>query len=91
MISKVGEIVARIRNDWSWAERVNEDTDLINEIGLDSLELIDFLLALENEFQIEVDFNLLEMSHLTSVKRLCCFVETSRSHAVSSQRVPSSV
>jgi acyl carrier protein len=59
MVSKIGEIVARIRKNPALAEKITGSTDFINEIGLDSLKMIDFLLAFEEEFQIQVDFNAL--------------------------------
>ena len=81
MISRIGEIVARIRKNPALAGKINGSTDLINEIGLDSLEMIDFLLAFEEEFQTQVDFNSLAMEHLTSVDALCNFVQGARGEA----------
>ncbi len=73
MVSRIGEIVARVRKNPALSGKITGSADLINEIGLDSLEMIDFLLACEEEFQIQVDFDALAMHHLASVDALCDF------------------
>jgi acyl carrier protein len=74
MIPKIGNLVALVTKNPALAEKVNASTDLVNEIGLDSLQMIDFLLGLEDEFGVEVDFDSLDIQHLTSVEALCRFV-----------------
>ena len=81
MIPRIGSLVARVMQAPALAVKVTGTTDLVNEIGLDSLQMIDFLLALEEEFQVEVDFDSLDMQHLTSVDALCRFVLSLRANA----------
>jgi acyl carrier protein len=78
MIPRIGNLVARVMKNPALAEKVTASTDLVNEIGLDSLQMIDFLLGLESEFGVEVDFDSLDMQHLTSVEALCRFVRKLR-------------
>jgi len=35
-------------------EGINEDTDLVEELGVDSLDMVDLVLAMEQEFGIEI-------------------------------------
>ena len=83
MIPRIGNLVARVMRNPALAAKVTASTDLVNEIGLDSLQMIDFLLSLEGEFGVEVDFDSLDRQHLTSVEALCRFVRTLRPAASS--------
>jgi acyl carrier protein len=63
-------------------DRINEiefsgKTDIINEVGLDSLGMVAFLLQLEEELEIEIDITRLEVSHLSSIDNLCAFINSS--------------
>jgi len=49
---------------------ITDNTDIINEIGLDSLAMVDFMLKLEEKFEIEFDFNQFDLSNFSSVKNL---------------------
>jgi len=51
-------------------------TDILNEVGLDSLGMISFLLRLEEELGIEIDLNSLERNHLSSIDKLCMFLNS---------------
>jgi acyl carrier protein len=88
MIESIAALAARIKNDPAVAAKITENTDLINEIGLDSLQMIDFLLALEEEFQVVVDFEALDMAHLTRVGALCSFIEGLRRTTTSEASKP---
>jgi acyl carrier protein len=88
MIPRIGDLVARVTRNPGVAKKITASTDLVNEIGLDSLQMIDFLLGLEDEFGVEVDFDSLDMQHLTSVAALCRFVGRLRSTAAPSDAPP---
>ena len=60
-------------------DRVNEiefsgETDIINEVGLDSLGMINFILRLEEESGVSINIVDLELSHLSSINNLCKFL-----------------
>ncbi|MES9506278.1 phosphopantetheine-binding protein [Streptomyces sp. NPDC000609] len=48
--------------------QISPDVDMVTVLGLDSLEAIEFLLQIEDEFDIELDFENLSLQHLTSVR-----------------------
>ena len=72
MHERIIEIVAEIQDDESLKQKLNRESDLINDAALDSLQLINFILQIEDEFGVEVDFETFELEHLGSVNR---FVE----------------
>ena len=78
-ISRVKLLLARTLDDESWAQRIDDEADIINDLGLDSVQLISFFLMVEDEFDLELDFDRLEMDGLYSVRSFCDFL---RSHSV---------
>lgn len=67
----VAEIVADIRADPALGAAVGPDTDLIADLGLDSLEIIDLLMRLEDELEREIDLESITRDTLRSVAALC--------------------
>lgn len=53
---------------------LSDDTDIINDIGLDSLQMVTFMLKLEEALDIQIDFDSLDFSTLMSVGSLCNFL-----------------
>jgi acyl carrier protein len=52
-----------------------DDADIIEAVRLDSLEMLRFMLELEERLSIRIDFDLLEYSYLRSIARLAEFME----------------
>ncbi len=52
------------------------ETDIINEVGLDSLGMVNFLMRMEEDLGVEIDINKLEISHLSSINSLCTFINS---------------
>ncbi len=53
----------------------NGNVDIIDDIGLDSLQIINFLLKLEDQLNIEIDFEEFNYNHLRSLEKFCGFLE----------------
>jgi acyl carrier protein len=87
--SRVKLLLARSLGDEEWAGQIGDDADIINDLGLDSVQLIGFFLLVEDEFDIELDFDRLEIDGLYSIKSFCEFLRTH--HAVSAGSVGDSV
>ncbi|MDW3191296.1 MAG: phosphopantetheine-binding protein [Cytophagales bacterium] len=51
-------------------ETLTDDLSLIHDIGLDSLQMINFFLKLEDEFDLEVDFDDIDYDKMSSVSEL---------------------
>ena len=48
------EKVADILKEQFDAEEVTMDTDIMNDLGADSLDIVDLVMSLEDEFDIEI-------------------------------------
>jgi acyl carrier protein len=67
-------LIARVKDEASLAERVTGSSHLVDDVGLDSLELINLILLVEEEFAVEVDFDSFQIDHLSSLDRFTNFV-----------------
>jgi acyl carrier protein len=71
---QIRTVLAAVLNRGMKAEDISVDADLVNEYGIDSLEMISFLLAIEDAFDLELDYDNLELNHLRSVREFAGFV-----------------
>jgi acyl carrier protein len=83
--SRVKLLLARSLGDEAWAGQIGDDADIINDLGLDSVQLIGFFLLVEDEFDIELDFDRLEIDGLYSIGAFCEFLRSH--HSVSAGSV----
>lgn len=74
IIGKVINILGEIKEDPAAAEEYSGDSRIIEEIGLDSLEMINFVLTVEDEFGIEINFDQFDYSNLEDVKTFAQFI-----------------
>lgn len=51
-------------------ENIAEDTDLIRELGYDSIGIINMIIHLEKEFDISFTENLIDLTKLTNLKEI---------------------
>jgi acyl carrier protein len=65
---RVAAVLAEVLGFGDADEPIGSDTDLIDELGLDSLQAITFLLRIEDEFDIELDYDGLVLDQLRSVR-----------------------
>ncbi|WP_405115310.1 acyl carrier protein [Paenibacillus sp. FSL K6-1217] len=74
MQQKVIEIIAEIKEEPALLQTLNGASDLTLDAALDSLQIINFILRVEDEFDIEVDFDTFDLEHLKSVDRFSEYV-----------------
>lgn len=72
---KLKDIIVEIKNQEVSADAITDTTNLVTEIGIDSLQLINFILSIEDEFEIELDFESFDLSHLNCFEALADFVD----------------
>ena len=77
-MEKLIHILAEIVNEPDLAGRIGPGTDIINELGLDSLQMINLALQVEDEFQITIDFETFDFDTLLSVQAFWEFIESMR-------------
>ncbi|WP_340021257.1 acyl carrier protein [Paenibacillus sp. FSL K6-1096] len=74
MQQKVIEIIAEIKEEPGLIQTLNGASDLTLDAALDSLQIINFILRIEDEFDVEVDFDTFDLEHLKSVDRFTDYV-----------------
>lgn len=74
MQQKVIEIIAEIKEEPGLLQTLNGASDLTLDAALDSLQIINFILRIEDEFDVEVDFDTFDLEHLKSVDRFTDYV-----------------
>lgn len=59
-------------------EKINSfavDIDLVNDLQFDSLQTINFILAIEEEFGIEINFENFDFEMMESINKMSSFLE----------------
>ena len=74
MQEKIKKVLGDVKDTPVTEMSLSDDTDIINDIGLDSLQMVTFMLKLEEELCIQIDFDSLDFSTLMSVRSLCDFL-----------------
>jgi acyl carrier protein len=69
-ITLIAEIVARIMRDPSVASQITGETDLLDEIAMDSLDVTELILCIEDEIGYQIDFDQLGAVTFRNVREL---------------------
>lgn len=75
---RIKSFLCEVKGDHDLYEKITDRTNLIEDVGIDSLQLINFLLKIEDEFDVEFDFEEFDMSILNEFKTFCDYVEEMR-------------
>jgi len=70
------QILAKLRGNPELATELGDDADLVAGLALDSLEMLQFMLEVEERLAIRIDFERLEFSYLQSMRTLADFLDT---------------
>jgi acyl carrier protein len=82
-IKIVKEVLAHLRADPRMVDTLSDTADLINDVSLDSLELLQLMLEVESRLAVRIDFEKLEYSDLSSIAVLANFLDAMPSTHVS--------
>ncbi|MGJ8761296.1 acyl carrier protein [Polaribacter sp. AHE13PA] len=74
IISKLTTIVKPYVQNEDGFKKLNEDTDFINDLEINSANLVDIILDVEDEFKIEIDNA--SMEKMLSVKATVAIIQT---------------
>lgn len=74
MQQEIIEILAEVKKDPSLASRVTGSSHLVDDLNLDSLQMIDLILKVQDKFSVVVDFDSFQVEHLTSLDRFTQYV-----------------
>jgi acyl carrier protein len=72
---RLKEIIAKVATQDVDAGNINEEIILTSDLGYDSVQIIELIVELENEFNIEIDDDDLEIENLTVYCKLYEMIE----------------
>ena len=75
MEGKIAELVAQVKGDKTLPLRLDGSSNLLEDVGLDSLQMINLILLVESEFGVEVDFDSFDLKHLSSVSTFAGYIK----------------
>ncbi len=77
MKEKIKEIIGEVLNDPNISQQINDNTNLINDVGLDSLTIINLVLKIEDEFEVEIDFEEFDIDeNLTTIEEFTNYIKS---------------
>jgi acyl carrier protein len=62
-------------------KNIHDDTSLINDVGLDSIQILELIVAIENKFQFAINTNELNIDIFDHYSDLLEYVETNVNHS----------
>ncbi|MBL0142935.1 MAG: acyl carrier protein [Betaproteobacteria bacterium] len=75
-VATIKDIIGKLRGTPDLSAQLPDTADILQDVGLDSLELLQFMLELEERLAIRIDFEQLEYSALNSISALALFLDT---------------
>lgn len=77
MYDKIADILCAIKEDQpELRQSLSPETDLNNDIGLDSLEMIQFMLKVEDQLNVAIDYDQFDYEHLQSIDSFIAFLKS---------------
>jgi acyl carrier protein len=67
-------MIVEITGNESLSGNISDATDLINGVGLDSIQMVNLILMIEDEFAIEIDFENFNIENLKSIENFSQFI-----------------
>ncbi|WP_127529573.1 acyl carrier protein [Paenibacillus kobensis] len=74
MEEQIIALIGEIKDDAQLVLSLNEHSNIMKDGGLDSLQLITFVLKVEERFGIEIDFEQFDLDLMESVGTLCRYI-----------------
>ncbi|GIO13164.1 hypothetical protein J19TS2_27190 [Cohnella xylanilytica] len=82
MQEQIIRIIAELQKDPELTNRLNGQSSIVRDSGMESLQIVQFILQVEKEFGTEIDFDTFDMSLLDSVERFSEYVRRSAAAAL---------
>jgi acyl carrier protein len=67
MEEKIIDLIIEAKGDTSLKDSLTNNSNIIEDVGLDSLQMINLMLRIEDEFGVEIDFDEFDFTHLNSI------------------------
>lgn len=88
MIGVIKSVLEQVTGRPGLAEELSDTADIVGEVGLTSLEMVDFMLHLEDRLDLEIEFQELEFDALRSIRDLAASLARMRPGAAPEGAVP---
>ncbi len=88
MIAVIKSVLEQVTGRPGLAEELSDTADIVGEVGLTSLEMVDFMLHLEDRLDLEIEFQELEFDALRSIRDLAASLARMRAGAAPEGVVP---
>jgi acyl carrier protein len=69
VIQEIKLILEQIKGVPGLSEQLADSADIIEDVGLDSLQMMQFMLEVESTLNLEIDFEKLDFSCLKSIQK----------------------
>ena len=74
MQDRIIGILAEVKQDTTLKDRVTGSSHLVEDVNLDSLQMIELILKVQEEFSVVVDFDSFKVDHLSSLDRFTQYI-----------------
>jgi acyl carrier protein len=74
MIEQIKLLLEEVKGVPGLSKELSDSADIIDDVKLDSLEMINFMLIIEDRLKVEIDFEQLDFSYLKSISALSEFL-----------------
>jgi acyl carrier protein len=74
MIDQIKSILEEVRGVPGLSQNLADSASLIDDVGLDSLEMLTFMLKIEEQLRVRIDFEQMDFSYLQSIRALSEFL-----------------
>jgi len=74
MVEEIKIILEKVKGVPGLSQQLSNSTDLIEDVGLDSLQMMEFMLEVESHLGLQIDFEQLDFSYLKSIEKFSEFL-----------------
>ena len=78
MKNKLINLISEVTNKNLHLKDISKNFDLINDFGIDSIQMINLLLKIEDDFDIRLDYNNLKYDDIRSINNLLLLIQKSQ-------------
>jgi acyl carrier protein len=75
MVEDIKRILEEVKGIPGYAQSISAQSNIIQDIALDSLEMLNFILKVESELGVEIDFEKLSFTYFQSIQSFCDFLD----------------
>ncbi|WP_159886782.1 acyl carrier protein [Paenibacillus puerhi] len=74
MKERIVQMISEIKNDPTLLSTLNGESSILHNSGMESLQIVHFILQVEDEFGCEINFDEFDMENLGSIDAFCEYI-----------------